>query len=127
MRASVFGASGFLRLKIDLPLDRVQSMISRAGRHGFTPGNSASRSVALAMRRHRPGDGLPSLRAIRMKRCRVVASPKSAALSLRHSKLEAEPADRVDPGAEIFALADLIGLPVRGRPGPSRRTPTRSR
>jgi hypothetical protein len=41
MRASVFGASGFLRLKIERPL-MFQSMMSRAGRHRLMPGNSSS-------------------------------------------------------------------------------------
>jgi len=74
MRASVFGASGFFRPKIDRPL-MDQSMISRAGRHGRRLGKRASPPSRLRCVGVGQETGRPSLRAIRMKRWRVVASP----------------------------------------------------
>ena len=86
MRRRVFGLSGRFRYLGSSSSERPkfsQLMISRAPRQGRRPGNMPVLPFACDGSGHTTGR--PSFRASRKNLVRVVASPKSAAFSIRHS------------------------------------------
>jgi hypothetical protein len=106
-----------LRSKIDLPLID-QSMISRAGRQGFSVRRAAAgrrcrlacvigAQPTFAVAARLEDEALPR------RRVAIVGGVELAPLGL-----EAEPPDRIDPGWKYSPLRDFTGLPVRTSTGP---------